>query len=149
MVKSVWDLCYLDSEFLAQIESINSISTNKSSCNSLKASPEVTEKIGVGAISSICNLQDSITEAENACTNSLILLDNILTVLNDVSSAYSDVTGRTNNLMINCETLLEQQVSHISFQISFYLIKYEFSTHINKRWRYYKLLWSLSTTLKK
>jgi len=37
-------------------------------------------------------------------------LDGILSVLEDVSNAHADVTGRTNILMHNCENLLEQKV---------------------------------------
>jgi hypothetical protein len=36
-------------------------------------------------------------------------LDSILKTLGEVGDAYDDVTGRTNSLMVNCESLLEQQ----------------------------------------
>jgi hypothetical protein len=40
------------------------------------------------------------------------MVDGLLTALSDVSSAYDDVMGQTNSLMVNCENLLEQQVTN-------------------------------------
>lgn len=63
----------------------------------------------VGEFSSYDGIHDSLHSVENACQSFISKLDSILGVLEQVEHAHSDVTGRTNILMLNCETLLEQQ----------------------------------------
>ena len=55
--------------------------------------------------------QLSLVNAERVCHNFIKDLDDNLKILDEVSSSYDDVTGRTNSLMLNCEHLLEQQVN--------------------------------------
>ena len=54
-------------------------------------------------------------EINDACRQSLESLDSVLLMIQDVKSAYFDVTGRTNSLVQKCETLLDQQVSFFNF----------------------------------
>eukprot|EP01039_Chlorochromonas_danica_P003267 gene3267-3580_t len=54
-------------------------------------------------------LAQSLEKAESSCRSSLEIVDQILLTVSQVSVAYDDVTGRTNNLMAKCESLLEQQ----------------------------------------
>lgn len=54
-------------------------------------------------------MQNSLNTAELSCSTFITELDSILKTLAEVGSAYEDVTSRTNSLMVNCESLLEQQ----------------------------------------
>ena len=117
MVKSVWELCYLDSDTLSLIDDIQSKSTNEIPSSSHQNGTTVADDsieqnniISKSNNNNIYNLQDSIIETEKSCRNSLLQVDNIINVLNEISVDFEDVTGRTNSLMINCENLLEQQV---------------------------------------
>ena len=56
------------------------------------------------------DLQSVLDDTESTCLHFVNELDGILSVLEDVSNAHADVTGRTNILMHNCENLLEQKV---------------------------------------
>lgn len=58
----------------------------------------------------INDLQSALQDTEKACRKSLETLDGVLLVLDAISNAYDEITGRTNTLMSNCERLLEQQV---------------------------------------
>ena len=52
---------------------------------------------------------DSLSKAELCCSAFKDELDSILKTLVEIGAAYEDVTGRTNSLMVNCESLLERQ----------------------------------------
>ena len=54
------------------------------------------------------HLQISLEAAESSCKSFMAELDGILYSLGEVNVEFNDVTGRTNNLMLNCESLLEQ-----------------------------------------
>lgn len=119
MAKSIWDLCHLDSETLVQIDSIQPVAPIKAKSTSAKSS-SVTP---VGSdetkdSNTIYDLQESIVSAEQSCRDALAVVDGLINVLNEVSVAYEDVTGRTNSLMMNCENLLEQQVCFLFLQLS-------------------------------
>ena len=58
----------------------------------------------------IYDLRALLHETETSCGKFIEELDDIIEVLDGISSAHEDVTGRTNVLMLNCENLLEQQV---------------------------------------
>ena len=47
--------------------------------------------------------------AQQECSTSLEHLDTLLTTIHSMKQSYYDVTGRTNNLMAKCESLLEEQ----------------------------------------
>ena len=59
----------------------------------------------------------SLTNIESKCSIFLNNLDEILFVLDDITKSHTEITSRTNVLMMNCESLLEQQVRY-SFFIS-------------------------------
>ena len=52
---------------------------------------------------------DSLNTSELTCSAFKDELDSILKTLVEIGAAYEDVTGRTNSLMVNCESLLERQ----------------------------------------
>jgi hypothetical protein len=113
-MKSVWDLCHLDSDTLAEVDKLQSSGLISSAA---RGNNEVTEVGAEEATSpatyasnSIYGLQSSIVTTEQYCRESLQAVDDILNVLNEISNDFQDVTGRTNSLMMNCENLLEQQV---------------------------------------
>jgi hypothetical protein len=119
MHRSIWELCHLDSETLALIDQIQpeaaSNATSTASRSNLDGTPAGSDDAAaVAANNSIYGLQDSIVLTEKACRESMTAVDELLGVLNEISVDYQDVTGRTNSLMMNCENLLEQQVSIIS-----------------------------------
>lgn len=113
-MKSVWDLCHLDSDTLAEIEILQPPSVVSSAARvKSEGTPVGAEDAGSSdsyASNSIYGLQSSIVKTEQYCRESLLAVDEILGVLNDISNDFQDVTGRTNSLMMNCENLLEQQV---------------------------------------
>lgn len=135
MAKSVWDLCYLDSDALTAIEQIqpvghlgqpdSSAAANRSKATAVGDDEDKDSKASsVENSNNIYNLQESIVSAEQACRESLALVDGLLNVLNEVEVDYEDVTGRTNSLMMNCENLLEQQVCYIDVIDTRHLIVY-------------------------
>jgi hypothetical protein len=132
--QSMWDLCFLDSETQALIDGIQSgdkcfanVGGNNSKSSGTLPGNDEEPLIGAfdnGGGSSINNLQDSIVSTEQSCREALEMVDGLLTALSDVSSAYDDVMGQTNSLMVNCENLLEQQVinSLIRFVYSYCIV---------------------------
>lgn len=112
MAKSIWDLCHLDSDSVAQIDLIQPTAPVKAKSTSAKNTTGTPVGNDEAGSNSIYDLQESIVSAEKSCRESLAVVDGLLNVLNDVSTDYEDVTGRTNSLMMNCENLLEQQVCH-------------------------------------
>ena len=65
--------------------------------------------VGVGRGKDGDAIHDLLQNVETACKSFIDNLDDMLGALEKVEQAHSDVTGRTNVLMVNCETLLEQQ----------------------------------------
>lgn len=110
MAKSIWDLCHLDSDSVAQIDLIQPTVQNKPKSTSAKSSTITSAGNDESGSNSIYDLQESIVSAEKSCRESLAAVDGLLNVLSEISTDYEDVTGRTNSLMMNCENLLEQQV---------------------------------------
>ncbi len=119
MPSSLWDQCNLDVDIIAQVERINEFysTQNKPASDHYTESDDgnVKESGSPRAAGKVNNLQSSLQEAELVCRESLESLDDIILILNGVGDAYAEVTGRTNNLMMNCERLLEQQVNSIIF----------------------------------
>lgn len=118
MPSHLWDQCNLDSELLAQINKLQEWHTNlgtvqpvaieEGSAPDAVASSDVPVKIN--------DLQSALQDTERACRTSLETLDGVLLVLDAISKAYDEITGRTNTLMSNCERLLEQQVSQYFYK---------------------------------
>jgi hypothetical protein len=116
MPSSSWDQCTLDNDILEQIDKINDFYGNQNTNFDLLGSEE-TDEIGNSDGGSsprnparINSLQSALHNTESVCRTSMETLDGILLTLTGVGDAYAEVTGRTNNLMMNCERLLEQQV---------------------------------------
>ena len=66
---------------------------------------------GVSGDASYDHVHSSLSSVEHACKGFISNLDDMLAMLEEVEHSHSDVAGRTNVLMLNCEALLEQQRS--------------------------------------
>ena len=123
---SVWDSCHLQQEeqgFLASYCKTIHVSSSSSSSHSAESRTEgqvstvgndddIEElELPVVTESNVDSLQQSLEAAELSCRTFRQELDSILYTLGEVSVEFNDVTGRTNNLMLNCEALLEKQHS--------------------------------------
>jgi hypothetical protein len=112
---SFWDNCEPNEEqsvFLGEIENIILASRQSTAQNTtipLSSQSVVTHK----AVMPIYEAFNSLTEVETMCSSFLYKLDEILEVLDEISTSHEEITGRTNVLMMNCESLLEQQVAQI------------------------------------
>ena len=116
-MSDIWELCTPDSDQLSLIENLE-VGTKFSniiweSVSTSNDSPNLSYPKEEG----VDDLQSVLDSAESSCSKFISELVSTLSILDDVANAYSDVTGRTNNLMINCENLLEQQVSLIYLNI--------------------------------
>jgi len=106
---SLWEYCALDTGVLHRLDSVEPsfdheeykerevAASNGPSSNSKNASTN-------GVIDELLNCLVNSDEQISAFVNEL---DGIIEILDVVSSQHSDVTSRTNNLMLNCESLLE------------------------------------------
>lgn len=123
---SLWEFAVLNEnqlECLAKIDGANeasssaaastagklSISSSSSSSSYGASSSASSATTNSGGEEPHTGLQNSLNTAEQSCSIFIQELDSILKTLSEVGSAYDDVTGRTNSLMVNCESLLEQQ----------------------------------------
>lgn len=109
MKKGVWDLCQLDSNFLSNLDDFDLLlkydSHSKIISDESKGEKDANNK---GARAD--GFQHSLSQAEESGRITLQNLDSVIQILNQMRSAYDDVTGRTNSLVSKCENLLEQQV---------------------------------------
>lgn len=113
---SVWEHCDLGpslEDHLVKIAAASEQSApssgsrkNLNEANSVKA---VINGSAGAAQQGIEEMQSHFGAAENSCRGVLEELDSILAILEDVSNEYEDVTSRTNSLVMNCESVLEQQ----------------------------------------
>jgi len=126
---SVWDSCILEVEEGGLIASFCKASPAPASSSSSSSSSTAAEsrtdskastvgnddgdelEVPEIAHSNVDSLQQSLEAAELSCRSFRQELDGILYTLGEVSVEFNDVTGRTNNLMLNCEALLEKQHS--------------------------------------
>ena len=115
---SVWDICALSGEEELHVESLLSMQPDGESAPSSSSSrpsssadyPRSPDTSAAGTRSAYVDvLQSSLSSTELSCRSFIEELDKILYALGEVSTEFNDVTGRTNNLMMNCEALLEQQ----------------------------------------
>ena len=58
-----------------------------------------------------CWLTGPLLVCHTYCSLYLQDIDKVLSSLDDINNSYEEVTGRSNTLVDNCETLLEQQHS--------------------------------------
>lgn len=123
----IWDHCRLDDQISHSLKALHdSIQSrqenghnrdydNSKETNNQKPPMPITATTIVVDVKSVneSNLgtqKSALSEAENTCQDFLRELDDLLLVLSGISTAHSDVTGRTNNLIVSCENLLEEQV---------------------------------------
>lgn len=131
-MSSIWDLCAVDDTQLAEIlkyeQEILQMGKNSqtNSVNDINTSTNLDSALECSD-SGIDGLQAVLLNTESSCHNFMNELDHTLEMLCKVASSHSDVTGRTNSLMLNCENLLEQQVQiflkrpHYLPSINFYI----------------------------
>lgn len=131
MTSKIWDYCVIDDELfntLSQLDSNYLIEPNsniKTSETSDICDEDLTSdyydnnslNYSKGNKFDDILTQHELTVAEETSAFFLNELDKSLKLLSEMASEYSDVTGRTNSLIQNCENLLEQQVSFIIFVI--------------------------------
>jgi hypothetical protein len=118
---SVWDFCVLDAAQLELMHEIEkSLGKSFDSCPSSSGALSVSRQLAMEtnnmipvSQTGIDGLQNALLGAESSCADFMNELDDILKTLGEISGSHADVTGRTNNLMLNCENLLEQQVSRL------------------------------------
>jgi hypothetical protein len=109
---SFWENCEPNEEqnvFLGEIESIIIASYQSPGQSTELPISSQTLTIQRAALP-IYETFKSLTEAETICSSFLFKVDEILLVLDEISTSHEEITGRTNVLMMNCESLLEQQV---------------------------------------
>lgn len=119
---SVWDLCTTDDALVKELTSLNvskyaesslaaptKFDDNKVTTEGNITSPPTTLAEDRNESSNIDDLQLSLLHAEHSCDAFISDVDEILTTLTSIDTGYNDVTGRTNTLIVNCETVLEQQ----------------------------------------
>ena len=116
---SVWDYCNIDPLLVEQFEDLQrdlceyqapqDTSTATTSAPS-SSSAKVSSIYGSSANSVDKQVQSILYDTNESCRASLESLDSLLLMIQDVKSAFFDVTGRTNSLVHKCETLLDQQV---------------------------------------
>lgn len=117
--QSIWDYCSID---VKTVECINTLDKKiQLQATVTGHSSTFTDTIAVNNIDSstdvsnddeskkINNLQSAIVFAENDCRIYIEELDSLVTMLDCILDAHTDITGRTNSLMYSCESLLEQQ----------------------------------------
>lgn len=106
---SLWEYCDIDD---VQIHNLDVISKSLEEID-LSYSVSITQSSGeveCNENNPHRNILRCLHSVEASCGEFIQQLDEILTVLDDISRAHNDVTGRTNDLMTNCESLLERQV---------------------------------------
>lgn len=115
---AIWDLCLLDAEQESCIRSIKA--STKLTASSWEDAGEMHSGIDSSGGSNAASMaeldpmvlysQENLISTEQSCKNFVRDLDGMIGMLDNIASAHSDVTGRTNSLMRNCEDLLERQV---------------------------------------
>ena len=121
----IWDQCQLDNSIAASLTTLNELLHPESVSNStthdsigattLKNGSLLDSKASSTAVEVplLGSQKSALTDAEHSCKVFLEELDALLTLLTGISNSHVDVTGRTNNLILSCENLLEQQVNKI------------------------------------
>ncbi len=119
---SIWDHCHVDPTVVEEFELLQS-ELNGRTARDNNQDTITTNSIDIPSSSSFNEkfsvdnkIQSILCDTNDSCQAALELLDSVLLIVQDVKSAYFDVTGRTNSLIQKCEDLLEQQVIY-TFQI--------------------------------
>lgn len=110
---SLWEYCALDTGVLHRLDSVEpSVSHELPKEKEITTSDgTVDSNININTNGVIEDLLDCLVSSDEQISAFVNELDGIIEILDVVSSQHSDVTSRTNNLMLNCESLLEQQRS--------------------------------------
>ncbi len=121
MSLSIWDVCSLDSEQEACIRALKDASRFQPAPDA----PDVKQANNQTAVESssvndnailqeidpeIIFTKKNLISSEQACKQFITELDDLINILGKITSCHDDVTSRTNNLMRNCEDLLDRQV---------------------------------------
>lgn len=112
---SIWDLCVLDVEQENCVKIIKA-NTKLSAADNTAAHAINAPATGAGDQTSseidpmVAYSQRNLSATEQSCQAFVRDLDGMISMLDDITAAHIDVTGRTNSLMRNCEDLLERQV---------------------------------------
>lgn len=114
---SIWDNCLLDSEqenCVKIIKANTKFSVPSDAVKREAADGDMHEEnsVGVDTNPMVIYSQKNLVATENSCKSFVQDLDGMISMLDNITSAHNDVTGRTNSLMRNCEDLLERQVNY-------------------------------------
>lgn len=118
---SIWDHCHVDPTVVEEFEflqnELNGSTARDNNQDTITNSIDIPSSSSFNEKFSVDNkIQSILCDTNDSCQAALELLDSVLLIVQDVKSAYFDVTGRTNSLIQKCEDLLEQQVIY-TFQI--------------------------------
>ena len=108
-----WDVSLLDDSQLSIISKYENLLNEATETELSKSTKDAMNGIEFSSSQSdyeIQTMEKVLSENEKSCKEFIDKIDDVLQILSDLSTSYSDVTGRTNTLMMSCEDLLEQQV---------------------------------------
>jgi hypothetical protein len=114
MSASIWDLCSLNAEQEDCIKTVK-CSTKLSPIETKLTQEHSNANPPINATATeldpmVVYSQENLAATELSCQSFVRDLDGMIERLDAITTAHSDVTGRTNSLMRNCEDLLERQV---------------------------------------
>lgn len=120
MVSIIWDICDVEDEFFLLLEEKNDRYIRKESFHDTGGIDVAlcTDPINIMKernAPGIDGLHNSLVDAQNTCQSFIDELDEALQLINEISLTYENVSHKTNALIMNCEDLLEQQVSILQF----------------------------------
>lgn len=104
----IWEYCVADEQ---QMELFTVLQSQHEALSSSEYNNETAEGAFVAPAAPNSRLISALNDAEEHCRHFIAELDGILTGVDAMTNAYGEVTARSNNLMSNCETLLEEQHS--------------------------------------
>jgi hypothetical protein len=110
---TIWETCRPNDDQLSCIQELENLLIVSPSSSELMSSFDLRDSQLNSKSDGLETMYSLLTSVEASCSSFISNLDNILLVLDDVSRSHRDITGRTNVLMMNCEALLEQQVSSL------------------------------------
>ena len=111
MASTDWERIALNLDDISNLDEIDKEIGHYSSLKCDEVARESEEECVAGASAGIDNLQNALVKTEENCSLYLQDIDKVLSSLDDINNSYEEVTGRSNTLVDNCETLLEQQHS--------------------------------------
>lgn len=130
MLRSPWEVVPFDSNTIQIVDLLQckidligfqekSSSSGRKILSITKASPEDGLPKAESPVGEIDIFKEVLQEANESCSEALMNLDSLLTILDEIKDEYYAITGRTNMLMSKCESLLEEQVYSVSNCLKF------------------------------